>query len=83
VNFHGCLSPVRNIWARLLQTAADNLNNVQNIDPFWTLTGYFNAIKELAGVRALYRQDIHQRLDHIGRENAVRSLITDVRSSLV
>lgn len=36
-----------------------------DVDYFWTLTGYFNAIRELAGARALYRQDIPQRVDQI------------------
>jgi|GEM_PF-4591530 len=31
------------------------------IDDYWTLTGYFNAVRELAGAHALYRQDIPQR----------------------
>ena len=31
------------------------------LDPFWTLVGYFNAIRELAGAVALARQDILQR----------------------
>jgi hypothetical protein len=33
-------------------------------DPFWTLVGYFNAIRELAGAVTLYRQDIPERLRH-------------------
>jgi hypothetical protein len=32
------------------------------LDPFWTLVGYFNAIRELAGVVALVRQDIQERI---------------------
>ena len=31
-------------------------------DPYWTLVGYFNSIKELATQRALYAQDIPERL---------------------
>jgi hypothetical protein len=60
----GPLTPVVRIWARLLQTAWENGDH-PSIDPYWTLTGYFNAVRELAGVRALYRQDIPQRLRHI------------------
>jgi hypothetical protein len=40
------------------------------IDSFWTLTGYFNAVRELAGARALYRQDIQQRIDQISGGNS-------------
>jgi hypothetical protein len=32
------------------------------VDYYWTLVGYFNAIRELAGALALYRQDIPQRI---------------------
>lgn len=60
----GPLTPVVRIWARLLHTAQCLLHdtNQSRVDPFWTLTGYFNAIRELGGARALYRQDIPQRL---------------------
>ena len=60
----GPLLPVRNIWARLMQTA-EIYKNDSKIDSFWTMAGYFNAIRELAGVRALYRQDIPQRIEKI------------------
>ncbi len=49
---------------RLLQTVGDYKND-PDIDNFWTLTGYFNAVRELAGARALYRQDIPQRVSKI------------------
>jgi len=64
----GPLTPLIRIWSRLTQTAWEHRNdtNVQNIeqkiDPFWTITGYFNAVRELAGAVALYRQDIKDRL---------------------
>jgi hypothetical protein len=60
----GPLTPLVRIWARLLHTAHMHQKH-PCIDPFWTLTGYFNAIRELAGARALYRQDIPQRLQDI------------------
>jgi hypothetical protein len=65
----GPLTPLRNIWSRLLQTAHEERNNPR-IDPFWTLTGYFNSVRELGGARALYRQDILQRVTEIGAGNA-------------
>jgi len=34
----------------------------KELDGFWTLVGYFNAIRELAGARTLCEQDIPQRL---------------------
>ena len=63
----GALTPIKNIWARLAQTAWERQydNHIQDLerklDPFWTLTAYFNAIRELAGALNLYRQDIIER----------------------
>jgi hypothetical protein len=64
----GAQTPLRNIWARLLQHAVDRLRAGAaraDLDPFWTLVGYFNAIRELAGAVALARQDIPQRLSDL------------------
>lgn len=64
----GALTPVVRIWSRLLQTAWEVKHN-PCIDTFWTLTGYFNAVRELAGARALYREDIPLRVRDIGEKN--------------
>ena len=66
----GPLTPLLRMWARLLQTTFQHAQH-PNIDPFWTLAGYFNAIRELAGARALYRQDIPERLELIARLDAI------------
>lgn len=61
----GAQTPLRNIWARLLQHVVERMRagaSRVDLDPFWTLVGYFNAIRELAGAVALTRQDIPQRL---------------------
>jgi hypothetical protein len=60
----GPLTPIVRIWTRLLHTAWQS-RLIPGIDPFWTLTGYFNAIRELGGARALYRQDIPERVNMI------------------
>ncbi|HJU14242.1 MAG TPA: DISARM system helicase DrmA [Candidatus Nitrosotalea sp.] len=60
----GPLTPLVRIWSRLAQVAWENRNHSE-IDRFWTLTGYFNAVRELAGARALYRQDIKERINHL------------------
>ena len=62
----GPLTPIYRIWARLLQTGWENREDSE-INRFWTVTGYFNSIRELAGAVALYRQDIPQQLRIIGR----------------
>jgi hypothetical protein len=89
----GPLTPVVRIWSRLLQTAFSQRNH-RVMDDYWTLTGYFNAVRELAGVRALYRQDIPQRIreislgnsrpipDELGLELSSRTSSTDLPSIL-
>lgn len=73
----GPLTPIIRIWARLLQTSYELAKkNKDAADPFWTVTGYFNAIKELAGARAVYWQDIPERLQQIAGSSK-RPLIDD------
>lgn len=70
----GPLTPIVRIWARLMQTALEQSRVFpQSADAFWTITGYFNALRELSGARALYRQDIPQRVETIatGGQRAV------------
>lgn len=57
----GALTPIVRIWSRLAQTGFDNKDNPE-VDRFWTITGYFNAVRELAGAEALYRHDIPDRI---------------------
>lgn len=63
----GPLTPQIRIWARLLKTCYDHRD-----DPyaryFWTIVGYFNAIRELGGGRALYREDTVERLKQISKD---------------
>jgi hypothetical protein len=60
------------IWSALLQGSYDLSQTVSQsaIDPFWTLVGYFNATRELAGAVSLYRQDINERLESRSGTNA-------------
>ena len=60
----GPLTPLVRIWSRMAQSAHDHRSH-DGIDPFWTLVGYFNTIRELAGASALYMQDIPDYLRHI------------------
>jgi hypothetical protein len=63
----GAQTPIVRIWSALLQAAFERRRagvQAEELDRFWTLVGYFNAIRELAGARALYRQDIPQWLRH-------------------
>ena len=61
----GPLTPMIRIWARLAQTAYERRDPPADIDRFWTLTGYFNSVREMAGMRAAYMQDIPEWIEHI------------------
>lgn len=61
----GAQTPTVRLWSRILQHCADRRAAgapAGDLDPFWTLVGYFNAVRELAAAVALARQDIVQRL---------------------
>jgi len=61
-------TPVIRIWSRLLKTSYD-LRSDADVKYFWTIVGYFNAIRELGGGIALYREDIVEWLKHISEGN--------------
>lgn len=55
----GTLTPLVRAWARMAQTGyMAKKSGAPDVDDFWTVTGYFNTIRDLAGARALYMQDI-------------------------
>lgn len=60
----GALAPIVRIWSRLSQSAGEQRSRA-GVDPFWTIVGYFNTVRELAGARALYRQDIPEWMRHL------------------
>jgi hypothetical protein len=72
----GAQTPIVRIWARLLQTVADHrvVSPPGDLDQFWTLVGYFNAIRELAGALSLYRQDIPERMEFMAEHDHARLL---------
>jgi len=60
----GAQTPIVRIWSALLQCVYRRwqVNQTAEVDPFWTLVGYFNAVRELAGALSLFRQDIPERI---------------------
>jgi hypothetical protein len=64
----GAQTPIIRVWSRLLQHVEDRRiagTSQAELDPFWSLVGYFNAIRELSGAVALVRQDIVLRLGEL------------------
>jgi len=66
----GPQTPTVRIWARLLQECQNviersNRSLAEELDYYWTIVGYFNAIKELAQAVSLYRQDIPERIKNL------------------
>jgi hypothetical protein len=61
----GAQTPITRVWARVLQHLHD-LRTAgtapTELDPYWTLVGYFNALRELAGAASLARADLAERL---------------------
>lgn len=75
----GPQTPTVRIWSRLMQEAEDirraSGGQVQGeLDYYWTLVGYFNAIRELASAASLYRQDIPEWLKVISQPGIARQL---------
>jgi len=65
----GPLTPIIRIYSRILESVWQQRRQFA-INTYWTLTGYFNAIRKLADARALYRQDIPQRMNRISGSNS-------------
>lgn len=77
----GPMTPQVRLWARMAKVSCDNLKN-PNINNYWTTVGYFNSIKELGGVLALYRDDIKSRLENIGGNADYKKLNEDNKEEL-
>lgn len=73
----GPLYPLVKMWARLIKVPFDLMDKKDYEDElkyFWTIVGYYNAIKELGSGIAIYREDIPQRLNVISEEDPQREI---------
>ena len=61
-------TPLVRIWSRMAQSAHEHRSD-ERVDPFWTLVGYFNTIRELAGTMALYMQNIPEWMHHLSESD--------------
>jgi ATP-dependent helicase YprA (DUF1998 family) len=69
-------------YASLLQSAAEGAGSEQSRDPYWTLVGYFNSLRVLAGARMQVQDDVGDRLQLIARDGGPRPLDPDARIEL-
>ena len=53
---------IQRVYAALLHRAWTLHRQGRSVDPWWTLVGYFNAIRELAGSVPLCEDDVNDRL---------------------
>lgn len=60
----GPLTPLVRIWSRLACSINSNADD-PNAGKYWTITGYFSSVRELADARSLYRQNIPEWADHL------------------
>lgn len=53
----------------------------KSIDPYWTILGYFNTVKELAGTTMLFKDEIPVRLKLLGDQASSRELLIEEMTS--
>jgi hypothetical protein len=56
-------------YAALLQSAADLPAESDVRDPYWTLLGYFNSLRVLAGAKLQVQDDVEDRTEFLARES--------------
>lgn len=63
-------------YSRLLKISNIYYKDLHKKD-YWTVIGYYNAIRELGSAMALYKDDILARIKHISDESNLRKLIPE------
>src|SRR5262249_30053260 len=59
-------------YAALLQFAAEIGGQAEARDPYWTLVGYFNSLRVLAGARMQIQDDVEDRIGLIAADETSR-----------
>lgn len=82
----GIFAPGKSVKTALLRVYAVIMNTVfkakiegvedEILDPYWTLIGYFNSIRELGGARRLVEDDIPKRLEYLAAKTKVKRKIS-------
>lgn len=56
-------------YAALLQFCSDIPGSPDTKDPYWTLVGYFNSLRVLAGAKLQVQDDVEDRVELLARES--------------
>jgi hypothetical protein len=65
------------VYAALLQFAKDIDGDDEDRDPYWTLVGYFNSLRVLAGARMQVQDDVEERIDLLAPNEESRRELDD------
>ncbi|WP_138418224.1 DISARM system helicase DrmA [Aquibacillus sediminis] len=66
----GVSGKIQSIQTYAALTAITRANaNSGNIDPYWTMLGYFNTVKELSGMLTTFKDEIPTRLNLLDNKN--------------
>jgi hypothetical protein len=65
------------VYAALLQFASEISADPADRDPYWTLVGYFNSLRVLAGARMQVQDDVEERIGLLAPDEASARLLND------
>lgn len=55
------------VYATLLASVTGMVAAPEDLDPYYTLVGYFNSLRELGGAKRLLEDDVRSRIDNLAR----------------
>jgi hypothetical protein len=64
-------------YAALLQFSSDLPGSPDTKDPYWTLVGYFNSLRVLAGAKLQVQDDVEDRVELLARESGTTKRTID------
>lgn len=77
----GPMTPQIQLWACMLNTSLNHIDE-DYIKYYWTIVGYYNAIRELGGGIALFREDISERFKEISNQQLDTENLLELSSRL-
>ncbi|MCD8500520.1 MAG: helicase, partial [Bacillaceae bacterium] len=65
----GVSGKIQSIQTYAALTTITRTSQTEYMDPYWTMLGYFNTVKELSGMLTTFKDEIPTRLDVLDNEN--------------